>query len=303
MKTRLIFLVMLIVCISCGTNNKPLSDAQKEKIKGEVKEVVNNIIKGSEEANFDMVTEPCLDSPDFVFLSNGRTYSYKEFVDMKPVFNSLLNQKCTIVNEKFAVLDNSTVLYTTDSKWSVNYKDGHSTLEDPEAIMILLKKIDGKWKVTYFVDSFIEKIVKYSEPSKEINQIELMKQILGTWKGEIGKDTIYIAEQKLYGTGLLGTIKTVTKGKTIMEGEAIIGYDKKIDKFIETDLIEGSDIMVYGIWFTSKNTCIEVPYENISNPENAPVKWQYEIKSPDVFVWNFIENNKTTKSLTFNREK
>ena len=57
MKTRLIFLVLLIVCFSCGTNNKPVSDAQKEKIKGEVKEVVNTIFKGAEEANSDMVLE------------------------------------------------------------------------------------------------------------------------------------------------------------------------------------------------------------------------------------------------------
>jgi len=55
MKTRLIFLVLFIVCFSCGTNNKPVSDAQKEKIKGEVKEVVNTFIKGCEELNFDML--------------------------------------------------------------------------------------------------------------------------------------------------------------------------------------------------------------------------------------------------------
>jgi hypothetical protein len=302
MKTRLIFLVLLIVCISCGTNNKPVSDAQKEKIKGEVKEVVNTFIKGCEDVNFDKAIEPFLDSPDFVDLVNGKTLSYTELMAMKPNFNTLLNQKCTILNEKYAFLDKSTVLYTADSKWSSNYKDGHSSISDPEVFMFIFKKIDSRWKIVSYADSFVEKNVP-SETSKELNQVELMKQILGTWKGEIGKDTIYIAEQKLYGTGLLGTIKTVTKGKTIMEGEAIIGYDKKIDKFIETDIIKGSDIMVYGIWFTSRNTCIEVPYENISNPENAPVKWQYEIKSPDVFVWNFIENNKTTKSLTFNREK
>ena len=33
MKTRLIFLLLLIVSFSCGTNNKPVSDAQKEPIK------------------------------------------------------------------------------------------------------------------------------------------------------------------------------------------------------------------------------------------------------------------------------
>jgi hypothetical protein len=46
MKTKLIFLVLLIACFSCGTNNKPVSDAHKEKIKGEVKEIVNAFIKG-----------------------------------------------------------------------------------------------------------------------------------------------------------------------------------------------------------------------------------------------------------------
>ena len=86
MKTRLIFLVLLIACISCGTNNKPVSDAQKEKIKGEVKEVVNTFIKGCEEVNSDMAIKPFLDSPDFVYIANGKTYSYKEFNVMKPVF-------------------------------------------------------------------------------------------------------------------------------------------------------------------------------------------------------------------------
>ena len=71
MKITLIFLVLLIVCLSCGTNNKPDSDAQKEKIIGEVKEVVSTIIKGAEEANSDMIIETCLDSPDFIASFNG----------------------------------------------------------------------------------------------------------------------------------------------------------------------------------------------------------------------------------------
>jgi len=40
MKPQLFIMILLIICISCGTRNKPVSDAQKEKIKGEVKEVV-----------------------------------------------------------------------------------------------------------------------------------------------------------------------------------------------------------------------------------------------------------------------
>jgi hypothetical protein len=110
MKTKLIFMILLIVSFSCGTNNKPVSDAHKEKIQGEVKEVVNTIFKGAEEVNFEMATELWLDSPDFVLINNGMSLSHKEVVEaFKPLFGTLLNQKITIVDEKYAILDNSTV--------------------------------------------------------------------------------------------------------------------------------------------------------------------------------------------------
>jgi len=295
---------MLTACISCGTNNKPVSDAQKEKIKGEVKEVVNTVYKGCEEANFDMVVASYLDSPDFVYMNNGKTFNYKESIDtMKLFFSSLLNQKGTIVNEKFVVLDNSTVLYTANTKWLMNFKDGHSVMQDPWAIQTLFKKINNSWKEINCVESGVERIVKASDTPKELNQVELFKQMLGTWKAEIARDTFYIAQYKPFGNGLEGNIKIVTGGKKIMEGKVLLGYDKKNNKFVETDLVEGSDIMLYGIWFTSKSTLTEVPWEDILNPEKTPVIWKYEIKSPDMFVWNNIENNITTFSYNFHREK
>jgi hypothetical protein len=303
MKTRLIILVMLIACFSCGTNNKPVSEAQKEKIKGEVKEVVNTFIKGCEELNFDMAVEPFFDSPDFAYIGNGKSHSYKELTAMKPLFDKYLNQKITIVDEKYAVLDNTTVLYTTNCTWLVNYKDGSSILEDPETFIFMFKKLDSKWRVIYWVDSWVEKIVKASETPKELNQAELFKQMIGTWKAEIARDTFYIAQYKPFGNGMEGNIKIVTGGKKIMEGNVLLGYDKKNDKFVETDLVQGSDIMLYGIWFTSKSTLTEVPWEDILNPEKTPVIWKYEIKSPDLFVWNNIENNKTTFSYNFHRQK
>ena len=113
MKTRLIFLVLLVACFSCGTNNKPVSDAQKEKIKGEVKEVVNTFIKGCEEANFDMILGHFLIHLILFTPTMEILLVISKCVDvMKPVFSTLINQKVTIIDEKYAVLDNSTVLYT-----------------------------------------------------------------------------------------------------------------------------------------------------------------------------------------------
>ena len=304
MKTKLIFLVMLIACISCGTNNKPVSDVQKEKIQGEVKEVVNTFIKGCEENSFDMAIEPFLDSPDFVDLTNGRTFSYKELLATKPNFNSLLNQKCTIVDEKYTFLDKSTVLYTANSKWLLNYKDGHSSISDPEAFILMFKKIDKRWRVIYFVDSFVEKIVKYKEPSKELNQVELMKQMIGSWQGDIGKDTTFFAECKSYGTtGLEWSYKNVTKGKIVMEGKQFWGYDRKVEKLIFSSMDKGGDIGMYASWFLSKNKYLYLPYSDISNPEAASFKIEGEIKSPDIVVETTVVNNKPVITYTYTRVK
>ena len=266
--------------------------------------MVNIIVKGGEEANFDMINTFIHNSPDFVALFNGNPFTYQQFVDMgKTLYSTLLNQKCTFLDEKYMVLDNSTVLFTANSKWLENFKDGHAVLEDPWAMQYVFKKFDNAWKIISFNESGVERIVKASDTPKELNQVELFKQMLGTWKAEIARDTFYIAQYKPFGDGVEGAIKIVSKGKKIMEGKVLLGYDKKNDKFVETDLVEGSDIMLYGIWFTSKSTLTEVPWEDILNPEKSPVIWKYEIKSPDLFVWNNIENNKTTFSYNFHREK
>ena len=304
MKKRLIFLVMLIVCISCGTNNKPVSDAQKEKIIGKVKEVVSTIVKGAEEVNFDMVRGTCLDSPDFVFLYNGNPFSYQEFADMaKTVFGTLINQKSTIVDEKFVVLDNSNVVYTANSKWIMNFKDGHAVLQDPWAMQYILKKVDNKWKVISANESGVEKSTKNTETSKELNQIELHKQFIGYWKGEVGKDTTCLWDVKSYGTGFESYFKYVTKGKIVMEGKILWGYDTSLDKCVMSEMIKEMDNLIYSSWFITKNKCAMFSYNDISNPDMASTKWEVEFKSPDTFVQTTIVNNKPVKTDAFTRVK
>ena len=182
MKTRLVFLVLLIACFSCGTNNKPVSDAQKDKMIGEIKQVIITINNALEGVNFDAANEPCLDSPDFSYTSNGKTMNYAEFMGFKEDFEKRLNQKFTLLSEKYAVLDKTTVISTSNCKWLINYKDGHSLLLDPWMVQATFKWIDNKWRVINLVECGIEQSVKNIETSKELNQIELMKQFIGSWK-------------------------------------------------------------------------------------------------------------------------
>jgi hypothetical protein len=294
---------LLIACYSCGTN-KSVSDAEKDKIKGEVKEVANAMFKGCEEANFDIAVESFLDSPDFVYIYNGVSLNYKGVADgIKPLFNALLNQEVTIIDEKYVFLDKLTVIYTTNCKFLENYKDGHSTLSDPMVVQVTFKKIDNKWKAINGVESSVRQNVKNSGSLEGLNQVELWKKFLGTWKGEVAKDTFSIFTARPFGTGMEGTFKIVTKGKTVNEGKTLNGYDKKSDKFIEADGQSGSGINVYAYWFTSANTCEGIPIAYISNPENAVLRWTFEFKSPDMYVVTTIENNKPIKTENYYREK
>lgn len=161
MKTNYVLLFLLIAALSCCTSSgKPLSDTDKYLMKTDVKQIVNTIIKGCEEAKFEMAMASFVDSPDFRYIVNGSIFTYRDVVsEMKPMFDLLANQKVTLFTEAFSFPDNSTVLYTCSSRWEMNYKDGHSTIAEPMAWFLLFKKIDKKWKVIYGVESYFEKNV------------------------------------------------------------------------------------------------------------------------------------------------
>jgi hypothetical protein len=291
MKVIFLFLVLLTVCFSCGTNNKPVSEAQKEKIKREVKEVANTFIKGCEEANADMVMESFLDSPDFVDITNGMVFSYKELVAMKPNFDAILNQKCTMVSEKYAFLDKLTVLYTAETKWSTNYKDGHSSITDPAALLFVFKKIDNRWKVIYLVDSNVEKNVP-SENSKGLNQAELLKKFVGNWEIPSGKDTSeFVTVKSLQGgNGLSVYAKWVTKGKMLFEGTGFWGYDAVINKIDISILLSTGDVVHDNAEFLSPT---KLEYVNINNAKayQGISKSTLEFISPDEIKLTVLVNN------------
>ena len=137
----------------------------------------------------------------------------------------------------------------------------------------------------------------------KLNQVELLKQFHGTWKSEMVNDTTWTGEMKSFGNGLEAYFRAERKGNIVSEMKTLMGYDRKNDKLIETDLYKGSDIIVYAFWFTSKNTCMQIPYEYISNPQKAPLILKYEFKSPDLFIETFNQNNKVVAVYKFNRVK
>ena len=139
---------------------------------------------------------------------------------------------------------------------------------------------------------------------KNLNQAELFKQFLGSWKGEVGKDTIVVGVNTPFGTGIECSSQIVSNGKILDSVKELMGYDKKYDKFIIAELIKSSPaIEVLASWFISEKSGEMVLFQDISNPDNAKLKWKFEFKSSGLIEQTAIRNNKVVKVVTLIREE
>lgn len=109
-------------------------------------------------------------------------------------------------------------------------------------------------------------IVVQAQPAQaKLDQVKLMKQFVGTWQCEIGKDTTRFWEVKSFGTGLECALHDVASGKLIREAKRLWGYDKRTDKYIGLEVTNWTDMRIYAQWFTSNYKGEAVLYDYISD--------------------------------------
>ena len=138
----------------------------------------------------------------------------------------------------------------------------------------------------------------------KLNQVELMKQFLGNWKTELGKDTVGALICESFYNGFDFYYKIETKGKILFEEKTLSGYEKKSDRLFKVAVFNSSpEFMLLTLWFTLPNVCEEILYKDVANPDKANNKWIFEFKSPDLLTWTDFVNNKPTNIYTFHREK
>lgn len=137
----------------------------------------------------------------------------------------------------------------------------------------------------------------------KLNQVELMKQFIGSWKYDWAKDTTLFGEIKPFGTGLEVYWKYVTNGKIVTEAKELFGYDKKIDKYVAAYLEKGTDIQLVALWFISNNKFIRTYYNDIENPDKSSFKAEGEIIPPNIYKETIIINGKPLNTITGTRIK
>jgi len=135
---------------------------------------------------------------------------------------------------------------------------------------------------------------------KDLDQVKLMKQFIGTWTCEYRKDTFLTIENKPFGTGIVSTSHIVTQSETLDSIIQLYGYDKKANRNIMEALVRSSSVIeICDAFFTSINAGELV----VTNTENAKFKWRFEFKTPNLIVQTAILDGNIVKEVSLTRIK
>ena len=151
---------------------------------------------------------------------------------------------------------------------------------------------------------FSSNVIQAQTTQTELNQIELMKQFIGTWKCEMPNNRTFVMEGKSFCNGLEFYWKTETNGKILSEGKSLFGYDRINERILDFQIVSNSpDIIIWAGLFTSPNIYEAILLKEISSPEKATEKWKYEFQPSDMLVCTHTVNGKIPQIFPLHREK
>ena len=147
---KLFFIAFPLILFSCGQQStKPMTEDQKEKVKEEINPVITQLFEYVYQANFAKYLS-FWDSTEFTYIMNGQQFDFKSFKEINTQFWSGLEyQKINTLSDKFIIINQESVIYTIIGNTEAKFKNGDILKIDPYAASLLLKKVDGLWKIQH----------------------------------------------------------------------------------------------------------------------------------------------------------
>lgn len=162
-----------------------------------------------------------------------------------------------------------------------------------------MKLITNALLITFFIFINMNNL-QAQETLTKLDQVELLKKFIGTWKCEYRKDTSLIIENIPFGTGMISNSKIIANGDTIETIIQLYGYDKEKDRFNIAELVKSTSVLeIINARFISETTGKMV----VTNTENAKYQWRFEFKTPDFIIQQALLNDEVVKEVLLNREK
>ena len=135
--------------------------------------------------------------------------------------------------------------------------------------------------------------VSSQSDQKDLDQVKLLKQFIGSWEADIAPDTVTTIEFIQAGAGIYSIQETKAKGKTYETSVGIMGFSDDKKSIITSDLwhigIISQDI---GKFISDQKLVLE-RFPN--DQKHARVYIEIEFLSPESFIWRakFRDNGMT----------
>lgn len=148
---------------------------------------------------------------------------------------------------------------------------------------------------------FISDGIPAQPTQTKLNQIDLMKQWLGTWQEVTDNDTLQLWEGKLYGNALVINVYQVINGTKHDWYLINCGYDKRDDKLKGYNLVTNSNFSTWiGMFTTDK--IFKADMLDSFKPESVWWKNEVEFKTPsEMVVGAFNTKGVKTGEFTFKK--
>ena len=121
---------------------------------------------------------------------------------------------------------------------------------------------------------------------KELDQVELVKQWIGTWVAQVGEDSVLHTKVVPLGEGLYLHGEWKTAGKTYYTGHAVFGFTRDKETIILSGVWEsGITIQEIGRFVTEDKLAMERFFPD--KPNHAVGLGVYDFSQPDKIIWRW----------------
>jgi hypothetical protein len=161
MKIPVLSIVLLFSFVSCQKNQPgSLTTENKKQITEKIQNKLDDLFVDSVNVDLEKSLRPIWNSPDFIYLSNGITYSYRELKEMeKENLTSFKKQKFDFPFNRIEVINDSLAFVNLQGSLTTTYNnDDRATSLIAETM--IFKFIDKDWKVTFAHESYAPEVKK-----------------------------------------------------------------------------------------------------------------------------------------------
>ena len=137
-----------------------LLQSEKNRIKKEIKEAFDTIVKGCESLDMDLAFKVFLNSPDFYMIGTDCSIcDYQTYIDSNINYlKECSNFKLTTFSEEIKYLGRDMVIFSWIYKAEATLKTGDRDIIEKAGATFLFKKINGEWKVIYYHEASLPHI-------------------------------------------------------------------------------------------------------------------------------------------------